>query len=346
MLGSWLGSLARLLRVCDAESWSVTGVQVAERITTSPPSIVLIAGVQDPVLASLLEGDRYGVVQVPTGMLALEWARDFQPDAIILDNELPDMTGVEACRLLYGDLRIGGKVPILILAADGMSAEQRLSALRAGARDVLPRSHDSEDLLRKLQTYVRTKRAADAALGEGAVYATAGMHTRPGLVRRARELGALMARKHGALACLVFAVEVDPADPKGRSLVAHTARVLLSTERVSDVIGALGPTEFAVLAPATDHTGAVKLAQRIAGALQSAVASEGLDAAASSLRVGYAAVANLRYSPIDPVDLLAHATAALRSGQPEPGTPWVRRFSDTNGGSREDRVTAPRQLAG
>src|SRR5438128_1599725 len=200
MLGSWLGSLARLLRVCDAESWSVTGVQVAERITTSPPSIVLIAGVQDPVLASLLEGDRYGVVQVPTGMLALEWARDFQPDAIILDNELPDMTGVEACRLLYGDLRIGGKVPILILAADGMSAEQRLSALRAGARDVLPRSHDSEDLLRKLQTYVRTKRAADAALGEGAVYATAGMHTRPGLVRRARELGALIARKHGALA--------------------------------------------------------------------------------------------------------------------------------------------------
>ncbi len=317
---------------------------MAERTTTIPPSIVLIAGVQDLVLARLLEGDRFGVVQVPTGALALEWARDFQPDAIVLDADLPDMAGLDACQLLYNDLSIGGKVPILILAADGPSPEQRLSALRAGARDVLPRSHDPADLLLKLQTYVHTKRAADAAIGEGMVCATAGLHSRPGLVRRARELGALMARKHGALACLVFALEVDPTDPKGRSLVAQTARVLLSTDRVSDVVGALGPTELAVLAPATDQAGAVKLAQRIASALQSAVGDAG-PVFPGSLRVGYAAVTNLRYSPIDPADLLAHATAALRSGQPEPGSPWVRGF-DTNGGSREDRVTAPRYLVG
>jgi len=293
----------------------------------------------------MLGRDRYGVVHVPTGTLALKWAREVQPDAIILEAELPDMSGIDACRLLYNDLRIGGKVPILILAPDEPSSEQRVSALRAGARECLPPPRDPEELRLKLDTYVQTKRAADAALGEGTVCATAGMHSRPGFVRRARELGALMARKHGALACLVFALEVDPTDPQAPTLVAQTAKVLLSTERVSDVIGALGPTEFAVLAPATDHAGAVKLAQRIGSALQSVVGDGGSVKPGSTLRVGYDAVVNLRYSPIDPVDLLAHATAALRSGQPEPGSPWVRRF-DASVGSRENRVTAPRQLVG
>jgi len=283
---------------------------VAAPITTNPPPIVLIAGAQEPLLARLLEGDRYGVVHVPTGTLALEWARDLQPDAIILDAELPDMAGIDACQLLDSDLRIGGKVPILILAPDEPSPELRRIAIRAGARDCLPPPRDPEDLLRKLQTYVQTKRAADAALGDGMDWVTAGLHSRPGFVRRARELGALMARKHGALACLVFALEVDPTDPKGRSLVAQTAQVLLSTDRVSDVIGALGPTEFAVLAPATDHAGAVKLAQRIAGALQGVVGESG-PIFPGFLRVGYAAVANLCYSPIDPADLLAHATAVM-----------------------------------
>ena len=100
-----------------------------------------------------------------------------------------------------------------------------------------------------------------------------------------------------------------------------------------------------MLAPATDHAGAVKLAQRIGSALQSVVGDGGSVKPGSTLRVGYDAVVNLRYSPIDPVDLLAHATAALRSGQPEPGSPWVRRF-DASVGSRENRVTAPRQLVG
>jgi len=45
-----------------------------------------------------------------------------------------------------------------------------------------------------------------------------------------------------------------------------------------------------------------------------------------TLHVGYEAVTNLKYSPIDPVALLARATAAVRDGKPEPGAPWVRRF--------------------
>ncbi len=59
------------------------------------------------------------------------------------------------------------------------------------------------------------------------------------------------------------------------------------------------------------------------------------------LRVGYDAVVNLKYAPIDPVALLGRAAAAVRNGRPEPGFPWVRRF-DVGTASAEDLRVAAR----
>ncbi|HET7296305.1 MAG TPA: hypothetical protein VFI66_04140, partial [Gemmatimonadales bacterium] len=65
----------------------------------------------------------------------------------------------------------------------------------------------------------------------------------------------------------------------------------------------------------------------------------------TTLRVGYDAVANLTYAPTDPVDVLVRASAAVRSGVPEPGSPWVRRFDGAPatppGGALPSRVTPP-----
>ena len=47
-----------------------------------------------------------------------------------------------------------------------------------------------------------------------------------------------------------------------------------------------------------------------------------------ALQIGYDAVPNLKYSPIDPVVLLLRATTAVRTGIPEPGCSWMRRFNE------------------
>jgi len=291
-------------------------------IAPGAPPIVLIASVEEHPLVGALERRRYAVVQVQTGALAVEWARNFQPDAIMLAADLPDMTGIDASRLLHADLRIGHNVPILIIATDKPTPEQRVAALRAGAWDFVRHPGDPEEVALKLQTYVQAKRNIDVAFAEGLIDPATGLHSRPGLARRARELGALMARTHGALACVVFMLESDAHDLRAAGLLLHTARA-------SDVVGALGPGEFAVLAPATDHAGAVKLAHRGTGALHDSLGSGTLLTRGSALKVGYDAVANLTYTPMDPVELLARASAAVRHGNPEPGYAWVRRF---NGG--------------
>ena len=297
--------------------------------TAPAPPLILIAADPEHSLAGVLEGGYYAVVQVNTGTLALECVRDVRPDVIIFDAELPDMSGIDACRLLQSDLRIGHTVPTLILAPDKPTPEQRVAALRAGVWDFLPYPPDPEELSLTLQTYLQAKRNVDVALAAGLVDPATGLHSRPALARRARELGALMMRGRGALACVVFALEADPADPKPGSVVVRSARM-------SDVVGALSPTEFAVLAPATDHAGAVKLAQRIGGALREVFGASGSVASPSALQVGYDAVTNLKYSPIDPVALLLRATTAVRTGTPEPGCPWMRRFDEAKASAPEE----------
>jgi len=291
-------------------------------MTTTPAvPVVLIAVARERSLMRVLGPTGYTVLESATAGRALERARDTRPDIIILDSDLPDLTGLEACRLFRGEPHIGRNVPILLLTSGPPTPDQRVTALRAGVWDFLRHPGDPDEVALKLETYIQAKRNIDATLAEGLVDPTTGLHSRPGLARRARELGALMARHHGALACVVFAVDSNPSDPRAGNLVAQTARVC-------DVVGSLGPGEFAVLAPGTSDAGAIRFAQRVASALCASPGGsrEGAVSPGPGLRVGYDAVVNLKYAPIDPVALLGRAAAAVRNGRPEPGYPWVRRF--------------------
>jgi DNA-binding response OmpR family regulator len=287
--------------------------------TSAPPLVLIAAAHEHSVLASVFEGNRYAVVQVHTGTLALESARELRPDTIILEAALPDMSGIDVCRLLHADVRIGHNVPILILAPDKPTPEERVTALRAGAWDFLRHPEDPQELALKLQTYVHAKRNIDDASSGTIADATTALLSRPALARRARELGALMNRTHGALACIVFALETNGGDPKAGSVLVRTARIC-------DVVGILSPTEFAILAPRTDHAGVMKLVQRVADALTKANVGGGTLTPGTTLRAGYDAVENLKYAPTDAVELLGRASAAVRHGKPEPSRPWVRRF--------------------
>jgi CheY-like chemotaxis protein len=302
--------------------------------TTNPIPVVLIAVGRERSLTPALGPTGYTVLEAATGARALERARATRPDIIILDTELPDLTGLEACRLFRGEPHIARNVPILLLTSGPPTPEQRVAALRAGVWDFVRHPGDPDELVLKLATYIQAKRNIDTTLAEGLIDPATGLHNRPGLARRARELGALMARHHGALACVVFAVDTAPPDPRAGNLVAQTARVC-------DVVGSLGPAEFAVLAPGTTDVGVLKLAQRVASVLCAAPGSGSNPIIPGpALRVGYDAVVNLKYSPIDPVALLGRAAAAVRNGRPEPGYPWVRRFDVGAASAQEVRGAA------
>ncbi len=279
-------------------------------------------------LVRLLEDAGYAVLLERTAAHARDRARAAQPDLIIIAANLPDMAGVDLCRALREDARITSATPIFLTLPGSAPREERLAALQAGAWECIAPPHDPDEILLKANLFVRSKRDVDSARLQGLIDPPTGLYNRQGLARRARELASQAFRDHGAIACVALAIDVRTGGLAASDMPEIGVHLLQSTARRSDVIGRLGPAEFAILAPGTDAPGARRLAERLAGALHAARAPAA-DAAPVGVRVGYEAVANVGYAPVEPVELLVRASTALRTGKAEAGG-WIRRF---DGGS-------------
>lgn len=296
------------------------------------PPLVVIANSQEwhtSSLESILGPHGYAVLRAYTGKQALERCRSSRPDVIIIDTDLPDMDGLEVCRTLREDPAISNSTPILVTSPGQPSRHQRLEALQAGAWDFLGSVLDSDELPLRLDAYVRAKFEADRVREESLLDRLTGLYNVQGLARRARELGSLAFRHHEPFACVVFSAVADSAqgdlaaEAEVTASMALLAKALREHGRVSDAIGRLGPMEFAVIAEGADAAGAVKLAERLAGGLRS-----GAPAERSPLRMvaGFDAVANYHEAPIDPTDMLARATRAMRQSRADTAGQWIRQF--------------------
>ena len=292
---------------------------------------VLFAGAEEHaeagMLAKVLEVD-FALTRVTTGALALEEAPHVHPELVVLDFALADPPAPMVCQSLLTEHRISTTTPVLFFVPAPPTFEQRLAQVRVGARDSVGLWLAPGDVVRLCRTYVEAKRELDLSVTENLYDPATGLYSWQGMVRRARELGALAQRQRQGLACLVFAIDLPPSAESHHAAVAtRSAHGVRQTVRVSDMVGRPGNAEFAVLAPATDAAGAIGLAGRLVGPARTAAAREtGLDPDAIVVRAGYAAVTNLAYKPEDPATLLLHAGAALYTGQPTRQHTWLRAY--------------------
>jgi len=99
-----------------------------------------------------LELESYEVELIQDGAEALElFKREFDFDLIILDVMLPNVSGVDLCRLI----RQTSQVPVLFLSAKGTTAD-RIEGLKAGGNDYLPKPFDLEELLLRVAILLNT----------------------------------------------------------------------------------------------------------------------------------------------------------------------------------------------
>ena len=312
---------------------------MADRLLRSHPPLVVIANSQEwhtRSLESVLGPHGYAVLRAYTGRQALERAWSSQPDLIIVDTDLSDIDGFEVVRQLRSDARISDATPILMTSAGHPSRQKRLSALKAGAWDFLGSVVDAEELPLRLDAYVRAKFDADRAREESLLDQLTGLYNIRGLARRARELGSQAFRHEEPFACIVFSPVLESgmdATPETEAAVAaaveRLGRLLRETGRVSDAIGRLGPTEFAVIATGTDPDGAVHLAERLQKAVQIGL-TESADGPRLRMAAGFDAVSNYREAPIEPSDMLVRATMAMRMSRSDTAGNWIRPYQQVN----------------
>ncbi len=79
------------------------------------------------------------------GQVGLDMAYEHQPDLILLDLHLPDLTGEEVLRRLHKDLRTND-IPVIVLSADATPGLADV-LVKAGAHAYLSKPIDVKQLL-------------------------------------------------------------------------------------------------------------------------------------------------------------------------------------------------------
>ncbi len=90
----------------------------------------------------------YEVETAESGLEALNKARSFLPDLIILDLLLPDLDGATVCEILH-KLPSTASIPILMLTACA-SATTKLVAIKAGVDDFLTKPFSPGELVARV----------------------------------------------------------------------------------------------------------------------------------------------------------------------------------------------------
>ena len=102
-------------------------------------------------LDRILRFEGYRTLPVNDGAAALEAFVEHEPDAVILDVNMPFVDGLSVTRKLRDR---GDRTPILILTARQTTAD-RVEGLDAGADDYLPKPFELDELLARIRALLR-----------------------------------------------------------------------------------------------------------------------------------------------------------------------------------------------
>jgi DNA-binding response OmpR family regulator len=100
-----------------------------------------------------LAREGYAVETVGDGLSAVEKARQWQPDLMLLDLMLPKMDGFEVCRTVRQELNI----PILMLTARDDEID-RVLGLEIGADDYITKPFSMRELMARVKAHLRRDR--------------------------------------------------------------------------------------------------------------------------------------------------------------------------------------------
>lgn len=229
----------------------------------------------DPEMIRLMGRIMSGVGQIrfaTSGAAALQRAHEHPPDLVLLDAEMPGMTGFEVCEIMKADLALSS-VPIIFVTAHA-GADFELRGLDVGAVDFIAKPISEPLLLARVRTQLRVKQLTDDLRRIATIDALTEVHNRGSfdelLVREWRR----GARSHVPISLLL--IDVDHfkrfndhyGHPAGDDCLRRVAGALRhGCLRPADLVARYGGEEFAMLLPQTPRGGAVHVAARVLDAV-------------------------------------------------------------------------------
>ena len=98
-------------------------------------------------------GKEFEIISAENGVIGVDYARNRNPDLILLDVMLPILSGYDACSLLKKDEKTK-RIPIIFLSAKNSVSDITLG-LTTGADDYLPKPFDYKELVARVRARLR-----------------------------------------------------------------------------------------------------------------------------------------------------------------------------------------------
>lgn len=112
------------------------------------------------IMRTTLTGAGYEVDDAKTGEEALEKIREYRPDLVLLDINMPGMGGLAACKAIRADTNVG-----IIMLTVRNSEGDKVRALDAGADDFVTKPFSTPELMARIRAALRRVPASQASAG-------------------------------------------------------------------------------------------------------------------------------------------------------------------------------------
>jgi two-component system KDP operon response regulator KdpE len=133
------------------------------------PARILVVDDEDQitrVLRTSLGAQGYAVESAANGEKALEKFESWKPDLIITDLSMPEIDGVELCRII----RESSKIPIIVLSVRDQE-RIKVQALDAGADDYVTKPFSIQELMARVRAALRRREADEGQAAGSAIEA-------------------------------------------------------------------------------------------------------------------------------------------------------------------------------
>jgi DNA-binding response OmpR family regulator len=104
------------------------------------------------MLRTILEMNRFSVLEAADGATAVQLAKKERPDIVLMDFSLPILDGLSALRLIRAN-KTTSTVPIIFLSGRAEAAPQ-IAAREAGCSDYLIKPINLDQMLQLIQSYL------------------------------------------------------------------------------------------------------------------------------------------------------------------------------------------------
>jgi diguanylate cyclase (GGDEF)-like protein len=224
------------------------------------------------VIAKMLAG--MGQLSFATsGEEALRAARDSVPDLILLDAEMPGMSGFQVCEKLKAEPDLAS-VPVIFVTSHCDSAFE-VAGFEAGAADFIAKPVSAPLVLARVKAQLCAKRTADALRGLSTIDALTGVANRRRFDATLEREWLRSQRAGDPLALLL--IDLDHftlfneryGQARGNACLCGVADVLLSAcLRPADFVARYSGQEFALVLPQTPRYGAERVSHRVLDAVE------------------------------------------------------------------------------